>query len=842
MFIKNLFYLFFVMFFALSTQAQVTIKGKILEKNGTDPIPFVNVMALPSGEGTTSNFDGEFIIKTDKKIKSLTFSFIGYETLKYKVDAKNTDDLQITMYPSDIQIDETVIVAKRIRKIPKDTPAIALFRKVVKNKEENRPKNLDSYHFKEHSKIEVSLYKFKPKLQHQFYMKPFAVAFDYVDTTASGNLILPALLQEDITEYYYNKNPLKNKKIVHATMATGLENASATLILDDYLQRIDMYDNVIEAGGKPFNSPFNPAGLLTYRYFLSDSVVNDEGVMLYRLDFSPINKHSISFNGYAWIESENYAITEMEFRIPTKANLNFINEFYVKQSFEKPDDKNWFLMEEEMHIAANILKSKKGRSILIKKRIRRNDIDLNKEYNPINFEGEALIKKDSMGTRSMDWWEKNRIAPLTEVEENIFFVVDSIKKQRIYRDLVKTIYFATTGYVRFGKKTFPIEVGQLYKFLSWNSAEGIRLKFGARTNRFLSKDFELTTSAAYGFKDKQWKAFVGLRIMLPRKNHHWHTLSFSYFNDFTFLGAENSEQKFNHDNLFLALFRRGPLEKIMRIEEYRVHYEKEWINGFTTELSGSRKTFFPIKNVFEFNRQKPNGNIKSIPQFSTTEIGLVARLEFGKNFFISDYYRTGAGSRKPELAVEYKLGIEDALGGDHTFHKFRIRLKHRWAHKLGFTKYQLRAGYLIGETPYPLLFMHQGNNNFYYSSVAYNNLGEFEYASDRFAAVWIDHHFDGKILNAIPLIKLLQLRSIVIFKILAGDIRQKNREIIAMPNSLMSTFNEKEKVYVELGFGIENILKAFRVDFVWRLTQRDKIFEGKNVQKFAVKFAFIPKF
>ena len=164
MFIKNLFYLFFVMFFALSTQAQVTIKGKILEKNGTDPIPFVNVMALPSGEGTTSNFDGEFIIKTDKKIKSLTFSFIGYETLKYKVDAKNTDDLQITMYPSDIQIDETVIVAKRIRKIPKDTPAIALFRKVVKNKEENRPKNLDSYHFKEHSKIEVSLYKFKPKL------------------------------------------------------------------------------------------------------------------------------------------------------------------------------------------------------------------------------------------------------------------------------------------------------------------------------------------------------------------------------------------------------------------------------------------------------------------------------------------------------------------------------------------------------------------------------------------------------------------------------------------------------------------------------------------------------
>lgn len=838
---KKTLYLLILLFFGFqSVLAQYVYKGVVLEKDGIEPIPFVNITALPSSEGTTTDINGKFTFKSDKKVSSLNFSFIGYESLQFKVSANRQDSLKIILFTSDIKIDETVIIAKR-REVAKDTPAITLFRNVVKHKDENKPKGLDSYHYKEHTKMEFDLYKYKPRFQTRFYMKPFKIAFDYADTTEAGHLIMPALLQEDLVEIYYNKDPLKNKKIILASQATGLENMSANILASNYLQRIDMYDNVIEAGGKSFLSPFSPGGLLTYQYFLSDSTINEEGVTLYRLDFSPRNKYDIAFNGYAWIEKENYAITQMEFRVPTKANLNFINDFYVNQSFEKPDGKNWFLTAEEMHVSFNLTKSKKTQSVLLKKRIKRDDIDLNQEYNPLFFKGEALLIEDSVSTRSEEWWEQNRIAPLTEVEKNIFVVVDSVKNLLIYKDMQRLIYFATTGYMRVGKKV-PVEIGQIHKFFSWNNVEGIRLKFGARTNKFMSKDFQLEAYGAYGLKDKQWKGLVNLHVMLPQKNHHWHTLNLSYTNDFTFLGASNSEQKFNHDNIFLSLLRRGPLTKIMRIEDYAFEYEREWINGFSTILKGSRKTFFPIENTFEFNTYNQSGALVSLPKFSTTEIGVEALIEFGKNYFRNDYYRLPAGSRKPEVRIGYILGLKGALGAEYNYHKFSFNLYHRFTNKIGFTKYQVRAGYILGDVPYPLMFMHQGNNNFFYSGTAYSNMGEFEYASDRYAALWMDHHFDGKILNAIPLVKLLKFRSIFLFKILVGDISASNRSIIEMPISMQSTFNEREKVYVEMGFGIENILKVLRVDFMWRLTQRDKIFDGKNVQKFAVKFAFQPKF
>ena len=671
-------------------------------------------------------------------------------------------------------------------------------------------------------------------------MKAFKIAFDFADTTASGNTKLPAVLQEEITEVYFNKSPKKTKTIMLANMATGLENLSATRIASEYIERIDMYDNMIEAGGKPFSSPFSPSSILTYRYFLSDSTVNEEGVKLYRLDFSPRNKHNIAFNGYAWIEKSNYAITEMEFRIPSKANLNFINEFYVYQAFNKPDGKHWFLYKEEMHVAANLLKTKKNRSILLEKRIERKDVELNIAIPDSIFKGEALIITDSVSNRSEDWWKKNRISELTQTEENIFYVVDSIQKTKTYVNLKNLLYTAITGYIRFGRKP-PIEIGQFYKFVSWNNVEGVRLRFGAQTTKYFNRKALFTTYGAYGLKDKEWKYLANARFILPRKNQKWHSLEITVVKDFTFLGADNSDQLLNHDNFFLSLLRTKPLEKIMKIEEYKIHHVKEWVKGFSTDIYAARRRYFPVKGTFDFNKTTSEG-IKEVSDITTTEFGVTAFLEFGTNYFESVFFRSRSGSKMPEVAISYSIGVEDLLGGDHSYHKFGFNLYHRWTHKLGFTKYRIRGGYTLGETPYPLMFIHQGYGGLYYNRNAYATMGEYEYASDRFASIWIDHHFDGKILNNIPLIKHLRLRSLLTFKFLIGDIKQSNRELIDMPATLTSTFNSKEKVYAEIGFGIENILKLLRVDFYFRLTQRDKnTFKGL-APNFAFKFAFQPKF
>lgn len=843
---------------SINTTAQLVFEGQVFEKDGETTIPFANVSALPSGEGTTTDIDGNFSLKTYKKIRTLTFSFMGYESYVHKVNNVSDRNIVIKLGTNDIKINETIVIAKR-RKIKKDTAAITLYRNVVKHKEENRPIGMNSYQFKEHIKYEFDLYKFKPNLPNRFYMKPFAYAFDFVDTTEAGNWFVPGLLIEELKEVYYKKEPKKSKEILLGNMGTGLENLSATIMISDIFEKINMYDNMIEAGGKPFASPFSPAGIITYMYFLSDSTVDENGVKSFRLDFSPRVKKSIAFNGYAWIETENFAITEMEFRIPKKSNLNFISDFYVKQSFTKPDNKHWFLNAEEMHVAFNPLKSKKGRSLLVKKRTSRQDTKLNIDIPDSVFVGESKIVADSVENRSQEWWTANRIEALTESEKNIGLVVDSIQRKKVYTNVKNILYGLSSGYLRFGK-TPIIELGQFYKFYSRNNVEGHRLKFGARTNKYLSRDFQLTAYGAYGtklaknreiddpFSLSPWSYLVNLRVMLPRINNRWQVLEFRHSNDFKLLGSDiKYNESYTHDHLIFGLMRTKPITKIMKIEEYNIMYEKEWFNGFSTELSVSHNTFNSVQGVFDFKRVNKFGVVEAFPNFSTAEIGLIARIEVGKNYFENEFIRTEAGSKNPQISISYNGSFKGILGADYGFHKLGFTWFHRFSHALGFTKYQFKGGYSFGDVPYPLMFLHKGNESFYWGRKAYSIMKESEYASDRFAAFWMDHHFDGKILNLIPGINYLQLRSILLFKILVGDVSQKNRDLILMPNSLKSTIAEDQKLFVELGFGIENILKVLRVDFVWRMTQVDLFgkkqgsVDGLPVTPFTIKFAIQPK-
>ena len=61
--------------------------------------------------------------------------------------------------------------------------------------------------------------------------------------------------------------------------------------------------------------------------------------------------------------------------------------------------------------------------------------------------------------------------------------------------------------------------------------------------------------------------------------------------------------------------------------------------------------------------------------------------------------------------------------------------------------------------------------------------------------------------------------------------------ILLFPEGMTSV----DKPYVEMGFGIENIFRLFRVDCIWRLTHRDSL-PGQDVQNFAVNMSLRLKF
>jgi hypothetical protein len=78
----------FILSFLLSTLnlcliGQNFISGIVTDEVSKDKLAFVNIVVNENGTlGTTSDIDGNFIINSKEEIKSLTFSFVGYERRK----------------------------------------------------------------------------------------------------------------------------------------------------------------------------------------------------------------------------------------------------------------------------------------------------------------------------------------------------------------------------------------------------------------------------------------------------------------------------------------------------------------------------------------------------------------------------------------------------------------------------------------------------------------------------------------------------------------------------------------------------------------------------------------
>jgi hypothetical protein len=114
----------------------------------------------------------------------------------------------------------------------------------------------------------------------------------------------------------------------------------------------------------------------------------------------------------------------------------------------------------------------------------------------------------------------------------------------------------------------------------------------------------------------------------------------------------------------------------------------------------------------------------------------------------------------------------------------------------------------------------------------------FEFISDRYFALRMEHNFEGFILNRIPAIKKLKLRMLATGRLFYGSISEANETLTTTTDESgkqILAFNRlNSKPYIELGYGIDNIFRTGRVDFVHRLTYLD----NPNVTPFAVKISF----
>jgi hypothetical protein len=321
---------------------------------------------------------------------------------------------------------------------------------------------------------------------------------------------------------------------------------------------------------------------------------------------------------------------------------------------------------------------------------------------------------------------------------------------------------------------------------------------------------------------------------LPAKYDRWHAIEFEYKNDMQVLGNENPLN--SYDNI-ITLIGGTKLTKVMRTQEVNIYYERDWLKGLSSNIILSNRTFYALPGVFNFTSPDAHGNLVNLPNFTTSEISV--DLRYCKTDYYYEYYtyRLALQTRTPSITFKYVAGIKNnVFGGDYNYHKFSLQFVHRWQlPAIGYSKIMARAGYTLGNSPYPVSYIASSNIGFIRDDYAFQATAPFEFVADKYLMVWWEHYFDGFFFNRIPYINKLHLREFIQCKALIGGFSNKNASLITLPSDITVP---GPVPYVEVGCGIENILNLFQVGFYWRCTYRN----NPNAANFGVKLAIYPGF
>lgn len=796
---------------SIFANAQVTkIRGKVLAAETSEPVPFVNVAFSGTSIGTITDFNGEFNIETRTPGDTLVISFVGFKTQKVAIRKNVYQELNIELESESYALEEVIVT-------PGENPAHPILRSIIANKENNNLRDLGSYKTSLYNKVQIDINNVDDEFKNRKVFNQFQFVFDYVDTSSlSGKPYLPVFISESVSDYYYRDKPKLEKEVIKASQISGIENESVSQFTGKMYQKLNIYDNFITIFEPGFVSPIADFGLLYYKYYLIDSSFIDN-TWCYHISFKPKRKQERTFTGDFWVADTSFAIKSFKMRMARDANINFINDLVSEQEFSLVNDSIWMLTKESLLVDFNL--SDRATGFFGRKTTGYSNfefgIDIPEDIEELStntyVEPAALKKPD-------EFWELSRPFALTDKEKGVYEMVDSIQNVPVFRTFVDVVNLFVNYYYVVGW----FEIGPYYKTYSFNEIEGNRFRISGRTSNDFSTKLMLSGFAAYGDKDNRFKYGTGALYMF-NKNPRM-AAGISYKHDIEQLGQ--SPNALTEDNILTSLLRRNPNYKLLMVDEFNTYIEKEWFQGFSNTLRFNYKTLHPTEYIpFEVISEQGNYFLSNL---TISSFNLNTRFAKDEKFLLGEFERVSLGSDKPIFNLDLTGGIEGVLGNDYTFAKVHFNMQHKLElNPFGLLRYRIDAGKIFGEIPYPLLQLHEGNETYAFDRYAFNMMNYYEFASDTYASIWLEHHFNGFFFNRVPLFRKLKWREVVSAKGLMGDISNRNLQVMEFPLGL----TDVNKPYAEVSVGVENIFKVIRVDAMWRLSYLDH----ENIEIFGIR-------
>ncbi|MGV8139399.1 MAG: DUF5686 family protein [Mangrovibacterium sp.] len=793
------------------------VSGFVKDSGSKEPVPFANIWIKGTQQGTTTDIEGRFKIVSPKN-DTILVSSVGYRSQEILI-RKNEDEALTVLLEEDVKVINEVTVKPEVPR------ARVLFNEILRHKKENREKILDVRNYKamETTTVYIAVDTTSRIIRSFGNLEDVTVKVDHQDLRFS-----PVYLSEKAQNVSSDSSNVVYQK--KNSIFPRLNQAFETVILQNVVVDLDFYKDQIFILDRGFISPISNSALSFYNLYLNDSITIDS-TKYFQFSYAPKNKYNQLFSGSFTIEDGSFALTKIDAYISREANLNFVNGFDAHVIFNKLPDNRWFYDEQQIRINLALTLNKDSASNYSSKRI--DNVS----------KGNWLINKSTRYSNSarldqvrVAMWRSQPEFKVREPLEDPYARVDKLKEHEVVKGIDAIGGMVLTSYINAGK----IDIGPVFDIYSTNLIEGNRFTIPLRTSEKMFKNFSVGGFLGYGTKNEEFK--YGLNMTYQPEETDRFLFRFSYSNDYALVSQDKYLRfiKNNPNNRgtgnFIAIFtarERNPYLKEEKSFEFRAEYNTS--GGTHFEIS----PYLLSNTATSYVRFTRNDN----DYMHYRNYGLMADLRFtfgqhyDKYFFDRVYYVNPV----PVVNLSMDIGRTSLPGGNMNveglYTQFHGSIQGRINMGQIFMNYIFNAGYLFGKAPYDLLDQPVGSMSLGYAKDRYNLLHFASFAHNLYTNTHLHFNGGGVILNRVPLVRKMKLREIVSLKCHYGDLTKSYEGVFDLPGYYTNDFKEP---YAEIGFGITNIFKVLRVEYVHQLNSyyRNRSFTDNGGFRFRAEMSF----
>lgn len=798
-------FVFLISFFIphqIRAQDKYALNGKVIDAKTLRPVGFAHISINDKGKGTSTTEKGDFTLENSNSQDTIFISCLGYKTKAIQLNSLSQDEINVIKLFKDAKQLEEVVVGRR----GYENPAWEIIRLAMKNS------SLHNFHgnedFEYNSSIQTNIYitdtndKFNnSRLVKEAITRMEAIKSLALDDKGKPNIPVYSSSSKQLVSYDAGKRAEDRDQSYYREVFLGpeFENQFRQGI-DNEKTTVNFYQQWLRFLAKDFSSPLNPS----YKNFYDYELVNYEKVdsdWCYRIDYTPRREKDMTFGGTIWVTDykKGFAIKKVRAEIGRNSPINFIDSITVDQKLAAIDTTQiWFPYQQNIKMWVGGKLNKNWTKFLV-------DIETNNSFS----------SKDSLIT-------------LTSPDTTVFAMLDTVKQMNSVKATAKIIDIGVTGYYRLG----GFDIGPMTVLYAKNNVEGNRFQLGGLTNTQWNKDLIGGGYVIYGTNDEKWKWGAMGKYIIDHDN--W---------TFLYARAQHSLQRLGAGVTYPG---QDPYIWISQAwgdytNPYYLDEAKVTLGSYISEGIQLRSSFtYKDENYFETSLT----DTLAFSQITTSEISGSIIFDFGKRYVSSRHLNryVAANGKLPTISFTYKRGLPSILNATDSYHKVEFQMNHRFKlGALGRLDYVLSSGWTPSTVPFPLLFVHRGNNlRYIYSGSSYNLMGFGEFMSDKYASIRMFHHFDGLFLNRIPLVKKMNVKTFAIANVLWGSVSDSNLEANINPwDPDVESFGslDASTPYVEVGGGVENIFRMLKVMFIYRAT-----YQENAARKYGVMFAITPEF